>query len=135
MSMNSARENGAILVCEKINWGQIARDTGKWLQTTWIIYDDGAVISKTMYDSNRFTNREARIHTQEFVLSQEDFTTLKSWLNDVFPSSTLSTGYDGVGWKITSFDENGKVALSKKGYVYFNQSFDVLLNILGEKSV
>lgn len=135
MSNNLARESGAILVCEKMNWGQIAINTGKWLQTTWIVYDDGAVISKTMYDASVYTDKERRVYTREFVLNKEDFDVLKSWINEVFPTITFSTGNDGVGWKITSFDENGSVALSNSGYIYGNTSFNVLLNAIGEKTI
>ena len=128
-------ESGTILVCEKMNWGEICLNSGTWLSTKWVIYADGTIIRKTKYDSCRFRNREARIYTNTTKLDENSFNQLKLWIKDVLPIASTHEGNDGIGWKFTSFNPYGSVACTLAGYIYNDSMFDTLLEIIGENKL
>ena len=122
-----------MLVCEKTNWGQFPHDSGKWLSTKWTIHNDGVMICETKYDSCSFINMKERKEIKETVLDEKNFIKLKTWIKDVFPTLSLGGGCDGTGWKVTSFDENGKPIHNKSGYIENILEINDILEIINEK--
>ena len=128
---NNMKKN-VIFICEKMNWGEIGSNVGEWLSTKWTVYADKTMVCETKYDGCVFSATESKTYIKNIVLSDEDFTKLDLWLKDVFPFASVSGGCDGIGWRLTSFDESGNILHTVAGYIDNIMEFEIILQYFCE---
>ena len=96
-----------------MDWGELALFLDPLVEKHWTVYFDGTIKASAKYA------KSGQASVGDIVLPQGEFEALKELFDHGFLQSCAYHGaYDGEGWKMCLFDENGNAIHQTSGYIY-----------------
>ena len=120
-------KDGRLFEMEEMNWGQINSASDMMASQTWVIYRTGLVIFYVSYSISGDSDISAS------YLRKEEVQTLCDRLSKFKDYASTGGGYDGIGYNVIVYDEEGKESYKCRGYIYSNTYLGDLRDFVKKK--